>query len=617
MGRRTGRRRVRSRAVPAQALALLSLLFLCGSAHAAPSAVIDRVHLLPRADASSAAWSKRSDTYSREYVYPTSWLVRVSGCSSQAGPGQPVLPATLTFRLEPLDGQPGAVPIELGSVPGQCVRTAALPALGRWRVTLTVTDAAGALASTAVRDVTLRDMVVAAVGDSMTSGEGNRVKGPNDARGWIDPQCHRSYDAWPAMVARALENDSTTVTYLSFACSGADIEHLTSARYGGMADGAPLKPQLTALRDLLGDPMDPATRPVDALLGTTGINTLDVADSLRDCVLDIVPDIGPFDCQKDFTSAFRRLPDRLDDLELTLGSTLRVAQVDLLGYPSRIMTDASDEYPRKITGLLCGPVCKARAALCGVFANTRVSDKQWMTKSMDTVNRILTAAAFRHGWTVTPTKDRFRGHGYCAPPTVTWFRSASESLRLQHNLDGTAHPLRKGHAAMAEAVLPRVRLDSVAPAPESFVIDIRRLNVRIDSSLRGIERPRQVGEITVSVAGAARISCSSPGRAPVAGRAVASAAPCRRLVVGTTGSRVVLNIGVNVRRLVGRPRREPVAETRRLQIRHVLRRADNWGATVDPPGPAEQPVRRFATGRPDRGELRGEYTITRPTTIGG
>jgi hypothetical protein len=91
-----------------------------------------------------------------------------------------------------------------------------LPVLGRWRATLTVRD--GSRTDTAEREMNFRELVVAAIGDSFTSGGGNLP--------FFDRQCHRSRNAWPALLARSLENDSRTVTFVNFACSGAVVRHL-------------------------------------------------------------------------------------------------------------------------------------------------------------------------------------------------------------------------------------------------------------------------------------------------------------------------------------------------------------------------------------------------------
>jgi hypothetical protein len=189
----------------------LSVIGNVATASAAISARIDRVALVGRADLSARAWDSSRDVYSDDYIYPKSRPVRLDGCGSRID-GASIAGSSLpgaSWVLEPLDG-PGA-PIEVAGRPGSCATTAQLPALGRWRITLVVgPDAAGASAR-AVKELSFKDILVAALGDSFASGEGN----PGSAKRWVDAQCHRSRGAWPARLARSLENDSTAVTVLS------------------------------------------------------------------------------------------------------------------------------------------------------------------------------------------------------------------------------------------------------------------------------------------------------------------------------------------------------------------------------------------------------------------
>ena len=634
-------------------LGIMALVVTCAAAQASPSAVIQRVRLMPRADLSTAAWLRTTDTYRPDYVYPRSRAVRLSGCGSRedAATNLPAVSPTLSWSLEPLEGQVGAVPFMVVAARGTCSTDTALRAMGRWRVTLTATDAAG-LTAQASRELVFRDMLVVAIGDSFTSGEGNKVRAPGDVGRWVDRQCHRSYNAWPAFVARSLENDTTAVTYLNLACSGADVSNVIDKPYEGPEPprgGATVDPQIKVLRDLIHDPVDPETRPVDVLLGSMGINTIPVAKLLLDCardsipesiavLLDAIPGVGNPECQKDFTREFNRLPRLLDDLELALSANLRIAQVQFVGYPARIMTDRFNNYPRQLTGIRCSlsPSCTTNATLCDVFANTRVADKQWMTKTVDTINAAVTnAGKYRNGWTVTKTRDLFRRHGYCAPAGITWFNSLYQSKRRQGDVNGTAHPTRDGHVATFRAVRPRIRLDAVAPAPDQFVVNVKKLALTLpDQGLKFVEgRPRQVGATRLRVSGATHASCGASiggnPTPPTTGRTlgIVLSANCTRFTVVTAGKTIQISAEADIDRFI--PRRPPdpnepgVGHVKRVTLdarrRHL--RANNWNATVLPPGenPFEPPVQRVVAGGSDEdfGKLVLEYTITRPsTTIG-
>lgn len=396
------------------------------------------VRLLPRAGLSRDAWVRSRDQYRRRYVYPGAWPLRLAGCRSRID-GRPVESSPLpgvAWRLEPLEGQPFA-PIDISARVGRCATTVQLPALGRWRVTARVSNAAGQTA-TATLSPSFRDLLVAAVGDSFASGEGNKLKG------WTDGQCHRSYAAWPAEVARRMENASTTVTFVSYACSGASISNLIDKPYAGIGGGdGRLIPQLQALRAAIGDPRQAATRTVDVLLGAAGINELGVGEVLEEC-----SNRHPFTaCRRDLSKKIARLPAAYDALASALPRNVRLGRAYFAGYPARIFTDGQDE-----------------PETCGVFSLMSERSARWITDQVLAVNRHLTAKAFqRKAWKVVATKDLFRTHGYCADDS--WFRSWTSSKHGQNNDEGTAHPDLQGHRATAVAVLEQVRILLPATAP--------------------------------------------------------------------------------------------------------------------------------------------------------
>lgn len=580
-----------------------------GSAVAAPVARIDRIQLAPRAHLYAAAWSKSKNTYDSAYVNPVTRSVHLSGCTSRGddGAGLPSAPSSLSWLLEPLDGQPGAAPMQIGP-PAPCDPQVRLRAMGRWRITLTATDAAG-LTDTTVREVVFRDVLIAAIGDSFTSGEGNPP--------WVDGQCHRSRSqAWPYLVARSLENDLTAVTFVSFACSGSNIEQLVDQGYVGQrrdSGGERLRPQLAELRTLLGDPTLPATRTVDLLLGSTGIGELDASGILKTCAEDrfsgtplrfVLPD-----CEQDFSATLARLPGLYDELELAISSRLRVAQFDVIGYPARLLTDGRDAYPKKFTGLFCGPICKTRAIGCFPFEDLRVADKQFITRTVVTVNDNLAQAARRSNWwTRTPTLDIFRHHGYCTlgPPGGRWFVHPDESMAQQGNIDGTAHPNGFGHLATAREVEKSVRLDAAAPAADTFVVSILKLRLTVvDDSDRPPEERWTHGLVRAEIPGAARLECRATATAH---NANAPAGQCLVFVVHATGNTIAVRAHVPVSRFVPRRPRDPAEPdaghgvVSDLLAQHFHRRASNWQVAQ----------RQHIIVHGAAGTLELEYKVTKP-----
>jgi hypothetical protein len=611
------------------AILVVPSLGAIGVASAATTlATISRVALLPRADLSAAAWNSSTDTYDHDYVYPGSWSILLDGCGSQID-GVPIAGSSLpgaSWLLEPVDRATPGTPIKFTGGPGSCRLEVQLPELGTWRITLEVgqTLTHPGLAH-ATKTVVFNDVLVVALGDSFASGEGN----PGSDKRWIDAQCHRSATPWPARLARSLETDTTAVTFLNLACSGASLEHLTDVSYAGMAPEGqkPLKPQVRALRSMLGDPLKPGTRGVDLLLASVGINILPVSSTLVECAADLIPGVGPEECQRNFSHEFDRLPGLYDELELSLSANIRLlGQFHLIGYPGRIMTDAHDEYPKKITGFVCSlsPSCTTSATLCGAFAGMRVRDKQWITKTVETVNSKLIAAGKRHGWIVTPTIDLFRRHGYCSLPGTTWFRSVSESLLKQGNVSGTAHPNASGHKATYLAVAKKVKLDlspgRAEPQPVRLVVRFKRLrfvsptpNLR-SNSIRSWDKPAFVG-----VMRGALNDCGSQGSALVtvaksSAWVDVSKEPCMQYTIETQGRTFVVRASVRVVispisvRPPGNPGRTTIYTAQAQQF-HL--RADGFDASIDPVGPATQPREVLTIARGDGGFFQVEYTITK------
>ena len=412
-----------------------------------------------------------SNTSNAGYVYSrlhaTADACRSSGGSVAAGARFPL--TSFVFRFTRLDGPAPAVTEQTRS----CRISVGLPELGRWRVEVTATDRSGGSA-TAVREV--RDIVVLALGDSMTSGEGNPdrdvvwganrfgvVPHPVRAAVWKDRQCDRSAASWAALVARRLENPSTSVTFLDFACSGADTNQVGFATYNGEDPGRhdhALAPQVTAAQRALGPLTDPATRAVDAVLMSTGINDLDFTGALKHCITDRHCTHG--ERAKRVLAGLHALPSRYAELAALLPFHLRVANpsVHVLEYPIRLFTDSND-HPHHG---------------CSAFRLISTGTAEWFLRRGNELNHVVQNAAGANGWTYLPgVVSRFRTHGYCA--AHSWYRSLSASLKLQGNVNGTIHPIRTAHAAMAVTALRNVRLGPAPPPPVRLVVQLQRLRL--------------------------------------------------------------------------------------------------------------------------------------------
>jgi hypothetical protein len=131
-----------------------------------------------------------------------------------------------------------------------------------------------------------RDILVLAMGDSYGAGEGNPdlsiAAGGAVFSYWEDDACHRSGNAPASLFAEALEDadTSTSVTFKSVACSGAETTHLTSSTYKGYA------PQILQLKALLERPDGVPPRDVDLLVISIGGNDFQFGPIISHCVFD-------------------------------------------------------------------------------------------------------------------------------------------------------------------------------------------------------------------------------------------------------------------------------------------------------------------------------------------
>ena len=370
------------------------------------------------------AWSSASRNYSSTYARPGAWTLSLDACATRRGldsAGRPIPIVDYAWHLSPTGGQ--GVPAVV-SHSTSCSRNVSIRAMGAWRLTLTVADAEQNVVSI-VLTATLRDVLVVSIGDSYSSGEGN----PDEDGTWTDTRCHRSANGWPARVARGLEslNRSTTVTFLSYACSGATLRELYETTGTGQA-------QVLAARQVLGAPTASSTRQIDVLLLSGGVNDLGFSDILDDCA-------KPFGdpCRRSLSAQMSAVPARYDALGAAVRANLKVADTFIADYPARIFTDGADRY----TG-------------CGVFSLMGYDDARWLGDQGNILDLKIAAAAATNGWVAVRTTDAFRHHGYCADGDATWFRSWSGSYAVQGDYDGTGHPRGAGHVAVAELVAAQV-----------------------------------------------------------------------------------------------------------------------------------------------------------------
>ena len=125
------------------------------------------------------------------------------------------------------------------------------------------------LRQTIKKTVTVKDLLVLAMGDSNGSGEG----GPP----FYFNQCNRSTSSYQYQAADLLQQQShfhTSVTFVSASCSGARIQHLINTNYEGIRPGSALPPQISQVTSDIAPPHGQTKRPVDAVILSIGVNNI-------------------------------------------------------------------------------------------------------------------------------------------------------------------------------------------------------------------------------------------------------------------------------------------------------------------------------------------------------
>ena len=166
--------------------------------------------------------------------------VRFDACGSSSGDGLPMTSFAWRIVVAGVTTTSTACAVD---VPHTLSNAAAFDA------TVTVTAASGRTA-TSHRVVPVRDLLIASIGDSAASGEGNPDV-PNGSNAvWANKSCHRSGRAATSLAAENLQNAnraSATITFWHLACSGASITRFSSTNGVTQGAGGLLEPQVDQL----------------------------------------------------------------------------------------------------------------------------------------------------------------------------------------------------------------------------------------------------------------------------------------------------------------------------------------------------------------------------------
>lgn len=262
-----------------------------------------------------------NDAAYRDYLRPETWSVELSAAISNASNFG--TPGSWSWQLT----GPGYDETGTGPTP-----TFEVPALGTYEATVTVTPEGGGATLESTRDVVVDDVLVAVLGDSMASGEGNPDRPGRLSPGfvgtlhdlatpgqdpseffqsiaddiddlypetrkseWVDPDCDRSARSGPALAAKDLEerDPRSSVTFVNVACTGAYSTNLVDLPHPGvLGDGIRRPPQLLDLAAALCLPDAPALEDPDSPYVRAG------TPGPVEGFIDAPGDLASYDCDR-------------------------------------------------------------------------------------------------------------------------------------------------------------------------------------------------------------------------------------------------------------------------------------------------------------------------------
>ena len=447
--------------------------------------------------------------YDPTYVRPWVRTAYFDGCPTEAElAAGPSTTYTYTWSLHvPASGDPIGLPVSRRNC--QWSRDFHLhPVTGRAapvKVRLAITTEAGApypgYPSGKTFDeqlVEVRDILIVSLGDSYGSGEGapdvpqviNAFGAVEAEARWVDKRCHRSANAPSAVAARQLEaaDPHSTVTFLSFACSGATInteyfadqdkldpyEHPPAGGFQEPLGSGILKPykgieppagdhsmllsQVDQLRYALTGGTQTTPRQVHALSISGGGNDMGfgpvalVCTLYYDCknhmVRGIQPGSGLLALDGRFAQSVAAVGAHYAELAAAL-APLGIEKTYITQYPDptrnenggRCAKILDDVIPLWMAPLLPGLALKEWHSVplppYQIDGGERDDGGEvgWAGGPvLSGMNGAVAAAATAHGWTLVDgiadsNANLFSGHGYCAPDN--WIRTATESVAMQ------------------------------------------------------------------------------------------------------------------------------------------------------------------------------------------
>jgi len=345
-------------------------------------------------------------------------------------------------------------------------------------------------------------LFIVAIGDSYGSGQGapdqiaqfDWLQNVTRQAQWEDVRCNRSRKAAFAQAVERLKRAAPgrAIDFVSFACSGAEVETGLLAPYDGPEPPAgnhqALEPQINQVvaascgKVIRTNPQSgkPGSlsgrgapywtcavtpRPIDALLVSIGGNDVGFADIVEQCMLNVCnvpiwrPFIGDSGTRAKFQNDLSVLERRYARLRDVIKQYLpHVRTVYFGGYPDPTYGADGNHCDHEPVNpqLPFGPRLADQFSLIGRDQSTFAS-----TVIIPQLNdRVRGAAALEPHWHYIAPAD-FMKHGYCADtgsgftpgsPTNRWVNTVTDSFRTRGwpIISSAMHPNDAGQAAMAE-----------------------------------------------------------------------------------------------------------------------------------------------------------------------
>ncbi len=389
-------------------------------------------------------WNPANQTYSSEFINPSTWPVNFDACAL---------------------GDPAGIKSYIWEIQGESIVRESCKFtynkfrfLGTYTVKLTVTTHDGQSNSTQ-QDITLKDFLIVSVGDSFASGQGNpdieRANSSDGKAAWIYQRCHRSAQAGPAQAALRIENADphTSVTFISYACSGAGITDgvITEQKKGSVK----LAPQIRKVRTAT------AGRKIDALLISVGGNDAHFASLVALTIA--LPDASRSSLANDLFGK---------DWELShqASSCCSIKSQLCLRAPK-----FSSRSIRNLRAMKTERLATRNPTTTSFSRRFSFPEAEWASNTVITnLNLEVQRAATKHGWVyVDNIATKTVKHGYCAGEE-RWVRTFRDAEHVQGRTDchtvreclissGSMHPNGKAHACFATRMIQAMQTKGVIP----------------------------------------------------------------------------------------------------------------------------------------------------------